>query len=217
MLRTMNFLAYLAASVASAILYVASVRPAQMEYEMAPDPYTLCRRYRMASVVLMALAFLFFIATRYMPLASVFAAPFGWPRWVSFFFALLLGIPGLSLLISGLQDLGSESYSPAKANKLKTRGIYKIIRHPQAYKALIWPAIAFGMHSQYLLALASPWLLLEVIMVMAEETDLLIRFGDAYLKYRAKTGMFLPKSILHLGFLKPVKEHINNLFNEDNE
>ena len=63
MLRTMNFLAYLAASVASAILYVASVRPAQMEYEMAPDPYTLCRRYRMASVVLMALAFLFFIAT----------------------------------------------------------------------------------------------------------------------------------------------------------
>ena len=217
MLRTLNFLAYIAASAASAILYVASVRPAQMEYEKVPDPYALCRRYRMASVVLMALAFLFFIATRYMPLASVYAAPFGWPRWVSFILALLLGIPGLSLLITGLQDLGSESYAPAKANKLKTRGIYRIIRHPQAYEALIWPAIAFGMNSQYLLALASPWLLLEIIMVMAEETDLLIRFGDAYIKYRARTGMFIPKSILRSGFLEPVKERVNDLFNPDDD
>jgi len=212
MLRTLNFLAYIAASVASAILYVASVHPAQMEYEKIPDAYALCRRNRMGSMILMALAFIFFIATRYMPLASVYAAPFGWPRWVSFFFALLLGIPGLSLLITGLQDLGSESYMPAKANKLKTRGIYKLIRHPQAYEALLWPAIAFGMNSQYLLALAAPWLLLEVIMVMAEETDLLIRFGDAYIKYRAKTGMFLPKNLFSFTFLKPLLRGINDLF-----
>jgi protein-S-isoprenylcysteine O-methyltransferase Ste14 len=217
MLRTLNFLVYIAASAASAILYVASVRPAQMEYEKVPDPYAHCRRYRSGSLVFKVLAFLFFIATRYMPLASVYAAPFAWPRWFSFLLALLLGIPGLTLLITGLQDLGSESFTPAKATKLKTRGIYKTIRHPQSYQALLWPAVALGMNSQYLMALASPWLLLEIIMVMAEETDLLIRFGDAYIKYRAKTGMFLPKSFLGFGFLEPVKERINDLFNPDND
>lgn len=131
------FLAYITASAVAAILYVESVSPAQMEYGKVKVAYLQCRRYRMGLLVAKLLAFLFFMLNRYMPLANVFAAPLRWPQWLSFALALLLGIPGLALMITGLQDLGSENYIPAKPNKLKTIGIYRTIRHPQTYEALL--------------------------------------------------------------------------------
>jgi protein-S-isoprenylcysteine O-methyltransferase Ste14 len=36
-------------------------------------------------------------------------------------------------------------------------------------------------------------LLVEYVMVMAEERDLVIRFGQAYVDYRRRTGAFLPR------------------------
>ena len=212
MWRTLNFLTYLIACVAAVALYTKSVSPAQMGYEKVKDPYALCRQYRMRSIALKLLAFLFFILTRYLPLASVYAVPFRWPQWLLFSLALLLGIPGLALMITGLQDLGSESYSPDKSNKLVTTGIYRTIRHPQSYESLIWPAIALGLNSQLMLALGALWIPLGLIMAAAEETDLVIRFGEPYIKYRAKTGMFLPKSKNTAKFIQDVKDLISGLF-----
>lgn len=217
MLEILNFLLFIATSTASAILYVKSVSPAQMEREKVPLPYELSKRYRMGSLVAMGLALVFFILCRSLPIANALAAPFRWPQWLSFFFAMLLALPALALMITGLQDMGSESYSPAKTNKLQTKGIYKKIRHPQAYEALLWPAIALGLHSPLLLALSVLWLLLEIIMVMGEETDLIIRFGEPYLKYRDKTGMFFPKGKIDLSFIEPVKAYINDLFKPQDE
>jgi protein-S-isoprenylcysteine O-methyltransferase Ste14 len=37
------------------------------------------------------------------------------------------------------------------------------------------------------------WLGVEYVMVMAEERDLVIRFGQAYEDYRQRTGAFLPR------------------------
>lgn len=217
MWRILNILAYIAACAAATFLYVKSVSPAQMEFEKVKDPYSLCRRYRMGSVVAKALAFLFFILNRYLPLATVYAAPFRWPQWLSFTLALLLGITGIALMITGVQDLGSESYVPAKANNLKTSGIYRIFRHPQSYEALLWPAIALGLNSQFLLALGALWIPLGIIMATAEETDLVIRFGEPYIKYRAKTGMFFPKSKQKSGFLTAIKEFVADIFKSNNE
>lgn len=78
-------------------------------------------------------------------------------------------------------------------------------------------AIALGLNSQLLLVLGAPWILLGIIMAMAEESDLVIRFGELYIKYRAKTGMFFPKSRHPSGFLAPVKDYIAGLFKSDNE
>ena len=212
MLEALNFICFIAASATATILYVKSVSPAQLERQKIKDTYQRCASYRMWSMIAMVLALVFFILCRSLPLSNALAAPFQWPRWLSFVFSLLLTIPSLSLMITGLQDLGSESYTPEKKNKLKTRGIYRRIRHPQAYEALLWLSIALGLHSPLLLALSVPWLLLEIIMVMAEETDLIVRFGEPYLKYRDKTGMFFPKGKLDLSFLETVKEYIDGLF-----
>jgi len=53
---------------------------------------------------------------------------------------------------------------------------------------------------------------LGLIMAAAEETDLVIRFGEPYIKYRAKTGMFLPKSKNTAKFIQDVKDLISGLF-----
>ena len=73
------------------------------------------------------------------------------------------------------------------------KGIHKQLLHPQAYQALLWLALAFGLHSPLLILISIPLILLEFIMTMAEETDLVIRYGKPYLEYRDKTGMFFPK------------------------
>lgn len=215
MWRTLNFLAYLIACAAVVSLYMKSVSPAQLGYEKVKDPYALCRGYRIRSIAAKLLAFLFFILTRNLPLASIYAVPFRWPQWLLFSLALLLGIPGLALMIIGLQDLGSESYSPDKSNELITTGIYGTIRHPQFYEALLWPAIALGLNSQLMLALGALWIPLGIIMAAAEETDLVIRFGEPYIKYRAKTGMFLPKSKYASKFIQDVKDTVSGLFRSD--
>jgi protein-S-isoprenylcysteine O-methyltransferase Ste14 len=215
MWRTLNFLAYLAACAAATFLYVKSVGPAQMGYEKVKDPYALCRQFRTRSIVAKVLAFLFFILNRYLPLATVYSVPFRWPQWLLFSLALLLGIPGLTLMITGLQDLGSESYAPDKTNKLITSGIYRTIRHPQSYEALLWPAIALGLNSQLMLALSALWIPLGIIMAMAEETDLVIRFGEPYIKYRAKTGMFFPKGKPGSSFLSSIMGFFAGLFSSD--
>jgi len=216
MWRTLNFLAYLIACAAAVTLYVKSVSPAQMGFEKVKDPYAVCRQYRIRSIAAKLLAFLFFIFTRYLPL-SVFAVPFRWPQWLLFSLAMLLGIPGLALMVIGLQDLGSESYTPDKLNKLVTTGIYRTFRHPQSYEALLWPAIGLGLNSQIMLALGALWIPLGVIMVAAEETDLVIRFGEPYIKYRAKTGMFLPKSKHMEKYYQDLKDTISALFRSNRD
>ena len=215
MLAILNFISLCAASSASLILYIKSISPAQAERQMGEDAYLKCARFRMAAIVVMGLAVINFILSRSLPFANWMAAPFSWPRWVSFTFALLLGLPALALLISGIQDMGSEWLTPAKKNKLVTKGIYKQIRHPQAYQALLWLALAFGLNSPLLLVISIPLILLEFIMTMAEETDLAIRYGEPYLKYRDKTNMFFPKGKNTRDFLSKTIGALKVYFNID--
>ncbi len=219
MLAILNFISLCAASAAYIILYVVSVSPAQAERLTGEIAYSRCARHRMSAVVVMGLAVVNFVLCRSVPLTNWLAAPFSWPRWVSCTFALMVGLPALALAITGIQDLGNEWLTPSKKNKLVTKGIYKQVRHPQAYLALLWPALAFGLHSPFLLVLSIPMVLIEFIMVLAEETDLVIRFGEPYLKYRDKTGLFFPKGKNTWGFLLRAINSIKSLFktNQDEQ
>jgi protein-S-isoprenylcysteine O-methyltransferase Ste14 len=74
-------------------------------------------------------------------------------------------------------------------------GIYKTIRHPQAAGELMtWWVIAFLLHSPFLTIVSFVWVPLFVAACLAEERDLVLRYGEAYRAYRQRTGFVLPKS-----------------------
>lgn len=212
MFAIINFISYITASLFSVIYYVRSVNPAQLERKVSEDAYAQCARDRVISTVLMLIALVNFVLCRKYPITRCLPMRFGWPAWLLVLFTALLGLPALAVMIMGIQEAGAETIAPRKDTGLFSKGIYTRIRHPQAYEALLWPALALGMNSPLLLILSLPWLLLEVIMVMAEETDLVIRFGESYLDYREKTGAFIPLDWLDKENIQPLLEKIRELF-----
>jgi len=73
-------------------------------------------------------------------------------------------------------------------------GIYTKIRHPQAAGEITyWWVIAFVLHSPFLAVLSFVWVPVFYMMCVAEEKDLIIRYGEAYLKYKQDTGFLIPK------------------------
>jgi hypothetical protein len=68
-----------------------------------------------------------------------------------------------------------------------------------------------------MLALGALWIPLGIIMALTEETDLVIRFGEPYIKYRSKTGMFFPKSRYLSRLTTDVANSISRLFKSDAE
>lgn len=212
MLKVLNFSCYMAASFAACWLYVRSVSPAQLERRIGEKAYTRCARYRTGSIILMLIAMINFVLVRSFPFTRCIPGKFSLPEWLSFSFAVIIAVPSLALMITGMQGIGGETLAPNKRNKLVHKGIYAHIRHPQAYEALLWPAVAFGLHSPLLLILSLPWLLLEAIMVMAEDLDLVVRFGETYLKYKEKTPAFLPINDMDLGVFNEIGDRLSDLF-----
>jgi protein-S-isoprenylcysteine O-methyltransferase Ste14 len=104
----------------------------------------------------------------------------------------VIAVPAGYLLGRGVLDAGKEALVPQKEQQLYG-GIYERVRHPQAWEALLWFTIAFWLHSPFLVLYSFAWLVVEYVMVMAEERDLVIRFGRAYEEYCQRTPAFLPK------------------------
>ena len=57
---------------------------------------------------------------------------------------------------------------------------------------LFW-VIAFLCHSPFLVLYSFIWIPVFYWMCMAEERDLVLRYGQPFIKYQQRTGMFLPK------------------------
>jgi protein-S-isoprenylcysteine O-methyltransferase Ste14 len=103
---------------------------------------------------------------------------------------------GLAVRIVAMAQLGSR-FSPLVAlqqdHALETRGLYARIRHPGylgAWLAALGGALAFGS------ALALPPVLLMGWLLWAragrEEAMLERHFGEAFARYRARSGRFVP-------------------------
>ncbi len=97
-----------------------------------------------------------------------------------------------------------------------TKGLYTIIRHPQ-YVGLGLAALGLAiMWPRFLtLALFAVMLFLYYLLAKDEERRMINRFGNSYIAYMNRTGMFFPhlmekaskgtsKTQQHLGFGKPV-------------
>jgi protein-S-isoprenylcysteine O-methyltransferase Ste14 len=77
-----------------------------------------------------------------------------------------------------------------------TKGLYVLIRHPQ-YVALAFAALGLAIMWPRMLTLflLAVMLLLYYILAKDEERRMINRFGECYLSYMKRTGMFLPRSV----------------------
>jgi protein-S-isoprenylcysteine O-methyltransferase Ste14 len=186
-----NFAVMIISSILFVWLYIISVSPAALEKKIGPSAYKRCGVYRSISMVFMFVVLANYILYNYYPIPGL-PQYLPWPRWISTAIAVILGIPTTFLVFKGMFDAGKEMAFPQKDGEMYG-GIYKKIRHPQAWEAVYWFVIAFALHSPFLVLISILWLPVEYWMMRAEEKDLILRFGQAYEKYIEEVGMFWPK------------------------
>lgn len=193
MIAWINFLAMLVSGVVCTYLYVKSVSPAALEQEIGHPAYERCARYRMLSSVIMILFFLTWGVYYLHPLPLPIPRFFPWSWWVSVVVAIIIMIPCSYILSRAVRDAGEETMRPKKKHRLYG-GIYGKIRHPQLLGELpfAW-VVAFLLHSPFLALYSFLCIPFFYIMARAEEKDLVIRYGKAYVDYQENVGMFIPK------------------------
>lgn len=107
----------------------------------------------------------------------------------------LLMLIGAGLVIAGWRAVYKRYWSKEDGQgELITDGIYRFIRHPQ-YTGfmLITLGMIFDWATLLMLIMWPIMLVLYVRLARKEEADMLAEFGQPYLAYKARTGMFLPK------------------------
>ena len=75
----------------------------------------------------------------------------------------------------------------------KERGLYRYVRHPMMLGILLWfwstPTMSVG-H----LVFSAGMSVYIVVGIALEERDLARHLGDAYVRYRARVGRFVPRA-----------------------
>ncbi len=102
---------------------------------------------------------------------------------------------GAVLIIWGWRDIYKHYWSKEEGRgELVTQGIYAHIRHPQ-YTGfwLITLGMLFDWATLPMLMMYPLLLALYYRLARREEADMEAEFGEAYIQYRARTGMFLPR------------------------
>lgn len=193
----MNAWINLAVLIASTLLtlyfYVKSVGPATLEQEIGPIAYRRCTTYRFISGLMMSLASLCYIVYFLFPLPVPLPRTFPWSWWLSALVAVIIAIPAGYLMYRGMRDAGEETMVVKKEHTLYG-GIYEKLRHPQAAGELpFWWVLALLLNSPFLVLYSFVWIPIFILMCLAEERDLVIRYGEAYEQYREHTGFLLPK------------------------
>jgi len=173
--------------------YVRSAGPVALAARIGAHAYELCTRYRFVSAAFMSLASANYVIYFFYPLPIRIPRAFPWPWWVSALIALAIAVPSGYLFLRGVKDAGEETMI-VRAEHTLYGGIYEKIRHPQATGELpFWWVLAFLLHSPFLALYSLAWIPIFVAMSLAEERDLVLRYGKAYEEYRARTGFLFPR------------------------
>lgn len=173
--------------------YVRSVSPAALEKRIGETAYSRCKRYRQIAIVFEFITIVNYVVYYFYPLPLPLPRVFPWDYWISIVIAVAIGVPCSYLMYIGMRDAGEEAITPKKEHSLYG-GIYKKVRHPQATgEVFLWLVAAFMLNSPFLAIFSIIWFPIFYIMCVAEERDLVIRYGEAYLKYRENTGFLIPR------------------------
>jgi protein-S-isoprenylcysteine O-methyltransferase Ste14 len=110
---------------------------------------------------------------------------------------VLMMAAGIVLVVSGWRVIHRHYWQrESGAGELVQSGIYRYIRHPQYTGFFL---VTLGMIAEWAtLPLLVMWPILFVLyyrLAKREERDMVAEFGDAYERYRARTGMFLPRLV----------------------
>ncbi|NVM17663.1 MAG: isoprenylcysteine carboxylmethyltransferase family protein [Candidatus Lokiarchaeota archaeon] len=175
------------------IFYIKSVQPALLEKKIGEGAFKRCYYYRIIASSFMGIILITQIIYFYYPLPLNFPRFFPWHYWVSFLIAILIAIPSLIIMFKGVHDAGEETIKPSKNHSLYD-GIYNKVRHPQALGELgIWWIVPLLLNSPFLGIFSLIWIPIFYLFCLYEEKDLKLRYGEAYLEYKKKTGMIFPK------------------------
>lgn len=193
MIPWINFIILVASTWLTLYFYVKSAGPAALERKIGQAAYAKCSRYRMLSAIFMTIAGINYVVYYFYPLPIPLPRTFPWSWWVSVGMAAIIAIPSGYLWWRGMKDAGEETMFVKKEHELYG-GIYKKMRHPQAVGELpYWWVFAFALNSPFLALYSLVWIPIFILMCLAEERDLAIRYGGAYEEYRQRVGWFGPK------------------------
>lgn len=193
MIAWINLIIMIASALLCLFFYVKSAGPAALEKKIGPIAYRKCTQYRIVSAIFMTVASIDYVVYVFYPLPISLPRTFPWPWWISAVIAILITIPSGYLFWRGMKDAGEETMVVKKEHTLYG-GIYQKIRHPQAAgEVVLWWTMAFLLHSPFLALFSFIWLPIFYMMCLAEEKDLVIRYGDAYRTYQKETGFLIPR------------------------
>ncbi len=188
-----NFFVLILASILFLAFYIRSVSPAHLEQKMGENAYSKCKTYRIIAGIFEGITVVNYIVYVFYPLPIGLPLILPWEWWISVVIALVILFPSLYLMIIGMRDAGEETLEPKKEHGLYT-GIYEKVRHPQAIgESVMWFPIALFLNSPFLVLYSFLWIPILYIMCLAEERDLVLRFGQPYIEYRDRVGFLIPK------------------------
>lgn len=193
MIEWINFFVLVIASILFLAFYIRSASPAHLEQKMGEIAYSKCKTYRIIAGTFEGITVINYIVYVFYPLPIGLPLILPWEWWISIVAALVILFPSLYLMIIGMRDAGEETLEPKKEHALYT-GIYEKVRHPQAIgESVLWFPIALFLNSPFLVLYSFLWIPILYIMCLAEERDLILRFGQPYIEYRDRVGFLIPK------------------------
>jgi len=194
MLNWINLIVLILSTALMAFFYIKSVYPATLAQEIGLKAYARCAYYRITASIFELVAILNYLFYFFLPLPIPILQFFIWDYWISVFIALVILFPSLYIMLKGVKDAGREALFPDKEHILYS-GIYEKIRHPQALgEAFIWWSVALILNSPFLFLYSIVWFPIFYWFCKAEEKDLIVRYGESYIDYRERTGMFIPRA-----------------------
>ncbi len=193
MVAWLNLGLLLLASLLFLYYYVRSVSPAGRAQVTGPRAYTDAGRDRIFASIFEGLAAAGYVLYFFCPLPAPLPRTFPWPWPLSILIAILIAVPASALMIIGVRDAGAETLQPKPEHQMYG-GIYRHIRHPQAAgEVWLWWVFAFLLHSPFLALFSFIYIPIFLVMCWAEEQDLLLRYGEAYVEYCRQTRAFFPR------------------------
>ncbi|MFX0108350.1 MAG: methyltransferase family protein, partial [Candidatus Hodarchaeota archaeon] len=167
--------------------------PVALEAKIGEVAWIKCKNYRLIAGGFEGITVINYIVYFYFPLPLQLPRVLPWEYWITILLAILIIVPSLTLMLVGMKHAGEETLAPKKEHGMYG-GIYEEVRHPQAIgESVMWFPIALILNSPFLVLYSFVWIPVMYLACIAEERDLILRFGQEYLDYRERVGFLIPK------------------------